>query len=920
MDNKEYGVKLTVDISDLKKKLADATKLAQNTSKQLENSMRKVKITDADGTREIEIKANTKEVEEAKKKIIDLKSEEEKLADVQKRISQGQIKITNLLPDEAEMAASAKEYDRIRQSMSGPIGQYYSPEQLSFFQDLDTAPAEQQIQDFVNGVDSAVKQVNNTISLGSINGRNIVKKTMDDMKSDTEVTWESMSSAISGKFDTATSNIKAKAQDVGNTIKTYLSDKGIGQGTGSYEKISNSITGLGEVAKDGAKKFNEFIKKLKETRKTSDNASSGLKKLKANTNSVSGAFSSGINSLKKFALSLFGVQSAWRVVSKAASAYLSMDTQLSESIQNTWAGLGSFLAPVLEYLAGAFQKLLAYANALMQALTGINFVARANAKAMNSASKATQKAGSSASKSLASFDELNNINQSTGSSGGDGAGTEVKQIEMPEVDTSKLEASIEKVKGMLATLFDPIKQAWSTTGPTLISSFQTAFNQILTLASEVGNSINEVWQNGTGQTIVEGMITSWSTVLSIVGNLAEAFTTAWTSASAGTGMIQSIADAFTGIQNAVNSVLNSVNEVVQSDTMVEIFGNIISIVTTIADIIGGLAEAFTNAWNNAGTGTTILQTMADIFKDVTKFVDLIAQSLKQWVLSESFQQAISTVMKWVKELVGYVKDFADWLLKMYDQYIKPLIVDKILPVIDEVILAIDAIWQTVKPVIDNVVNVIGSVLEPAIGLISNAIGVIFDVLKGVLQFITGVFTGNWKKAFQGLKTIIKGVLDGIKNQFSIIFNGIWKIVKAVINTMISGIESFANAGVKAINLLLGPIAKLGNSALKLIGVKNFKFTTLSKIKLPRLKIGTDNVNKEGFAYLHAGEKVVPADVVKGGYTGEGNNSEETNDLLRQLIDVIQDKDFNPYITVDDIGKASVKYINNKSRVTGGSVI
>ena len=89
-------------------------------------------------------------------------------------------------------------------------------------------------------------------------------------------------------------------------------------------------------------------------------------------------------------------------------------------------------------------------------------------------------------------------------------------------------------------------------------------------------------------------------------------------------------------------------------------------------------------------------------------------------------------------------------------------------------------------------------------------------------------------------------------------------------------------------------------------------------KIPGLSIGTDKVLSEGLAYLHKGESVVPADVVSGGYTGGNNN--ETNDLLRQLIQTVDDKDFTTTISSDAIGRASVKYINDQKRIMGGSVI
>lgn len=107
----------------------------------------------------------------------------------------------------------------------------------------------------------------------------------------------------------------------------------------------------------------------------------------------------------------------------------------------------------------------------------------------------------------------------------------------------------------------------------------------------------------------------------------------------------------------------------------------------------------------------------------------------------------------------------------------------------------------------------------------------------MITFLTGVFTGDWKKAFTGLKTYVKGVFDHIgsivKIPFNLITNAlktlklnwmlgwttiknwfakIWekigeyakaplKIVLGMVKTVLEGIESMINAVVDAVNTL-----------------------------------------------------------------------------------------------------------------------
>lgn len=59
MDNKEYGVKLTVDISDLQKKIEKAKQITDEAKKAIEEPLRKVKITRDGEVEELKIKADT---------------------------------------------------------------------------------------------------------------------------------------------------------------------------------------------------------------------------------------------------------------------------------------------------------------------------------------------------------------------------------------------------------------------------------------------------------------------------------------------------------------------------------------------------------------------------------------------------------------------------------------------------------------------------------------------------------------------------------------------------------------------------------------------------------------------------------------------------------------------------------------------
>ena len=105
---------------------------------------------------------------------------------------------------------------------------------------------------------------------------------------------------------------------------------------------------------------------------------------------ISKGFKKGTTTLKRFGLSLVGIHSMYRLVSRASSAWLSQDTELAQKLQNVWIGLGALVSPIIEKISDLMLKALGYLNEFVKALSGgeIDFIAKANAKALEKQTKA----------------------------------------------------------------------------------------------------------------------------------------------------------------------------------------------------------------------------------------------------------------------------------------------------------------------------------------------------------------------------------------------------------------------------------------------------------------------------------------------------------------------------------------------------
>ena len=93
------------------------------------------------------------------------------------------------------------------------------------------------------------------------------------------------------------------------------------------------------------------------------------------------------NKMKRLALSMLSVGSIFAAVSKASSAYLSQNEEIANKLQSVWVCLGSFLSPIIEKISDVLLKGLGYLNEFVKALTGTDYIANANARALEKQAK-----------------------------------------------------------------------------------------------------------------------------------------------------------------------------------------------------------------------------------------------------------------------------------------------------------------------------------------------------------------------------------------------------------------------------------------------------------------------------------------------------------------------------------------------------
>lgn len=126
---------------------------------------------------------------------------------------------------------------------------------------------------------------------------------------------------------------------------------------------------------------------------------------------------------------------------------------------------------------------------------------------------------------------------------------------------------------------------------------------------------------------------------------------------------------------------------------------------------------------------------------------------------------------------------------------------------------IDALAQKLMPKIQELWSVVQTQVVPALEgwaraiapiyawiaeklfpIVSTVFGAIVDIIKGALQIVsgvikvfTGILTGDWSKAWDGIKSILSGAWEIIKG----VFTAAWAIVKGIFSAGVEGIVTLA---------------------------------------------------------------------------------------------------------------------------------
>ena len=235
---------------------------------------------------------------------------------------------------------------------------------------------------------------------------------------------------------------------IGTKIDTKSFDAEIRYVKSQLEEIEHKLKqadigfDVGDTMKLEAQ-YSRLSKQLdKLNQKQADLNKTDLSNVQKSIDNIGKSTSNAIKNVARWALGIFAIESAYGFVRQAMSTVSQYNEQIATDVEYIRYALGSMLQPIIEGLIQLVFRLLTYINYIAQAWFGVNLFANASAKSFEKNNKSlgnSVKSAKELNKQIASFDEMNVLNDTSSNSGG-GAGSGA--ISLPSMDLSQWQGEV----------------------------------------------------------------------------------------------------------------------------------------------------------------------------------------------------------------------------------------------------------------------------------------------------------------------------------------------------------------------------------------------------------------------------------------------------------------------------------------------
>ncbi len=248
---------------------------------------------------------------------------------------------------------------------------------------------------------------------------------------------------------------------------------------------------------------------------------------------------------------------------------------------------------------------------------------------------------------------------------------------------------------------------------------------------------------------------------------------------------------------ALSAVMPVVNDIARV-----VIDNMPTILSSVQEVFGYIMPVFEDLIKQ------LLPLLIDLFTFLaTKVLPVVIEVFKYF--SENILPILIKVITTVAETIS---DFVSNTIKLFQNWYKEnkATIDKIIAVFEKVLVVY------IKNLIKFWTGAFDMLITAVKGLATH-VGIIIDtvvgILGGLIDFVTGVFTGDWDKAWSGIVQIFSAVTDGIhdvivniETMFGELIDKAIKWGSNLVSGFVDGIKSKASTATDGVQDLMSNVA------------------------------------------------------------------------------------------------------------------
>ena len=578
-----------------------------------------------------------------------------------------------------------------------------------------------------------------------------------------------------------------------------------------------------------------------------------------------------------------------QLVETVAAALIKAIPSLLNAVYQMIIGLANGIYQgIVALFSGSTKQIEAQLNSTDKLANNLNGAA----DGASNLADATKEAGKAAKKSLAPFDEIAKLSGKdsdteagggiVGGGSGSTSGSVTLDSEVTDALTPKLEGFAHSVMEHVRDLAEEIRETFEPS----IQAWSEAFDAVIPAAKSAADRIGEAFSG-----LVENDLKP----------MAEYVVGEW-----------------------VPSIVNTFNV-----TFAPVFADVMPVL---------LEEAAADFEYFCSASSTTLDGLKGAMRNTEKaFKDMCASFSKNWTkyggdllnnfqeFKESLREAFDSLYSQIIEpLLAVTGDSLDGL---WVNHLKPLwdsLVEAVLSISSNLmVLWNDVLWPIIdwliavfSPAISALWNMICDAFEVGVGAVADLLSGLMTILDGLIQFVVGVFTLDWKKAWDGVVKIFQGIWDTAVG-----------IVKYAINLVIYVINALVSAIYSVVAGIVNGIGDIASTIGDLLG-KDWGFSIpTNPPQIPYLAKGavlppnkpfmavvgdqTHGTNVEApLTTIQEAVAIVMEDVIRSNIAGH----EATVAVLREILEAV----LGIHIGDDVIGQAVARYNAKMAIIKGGT--